>query len=52
MTGVVKPTEPQVPLAEDCMTHCFRTQWEELENIQILNEFFEQKRREKSNALL
>ena len=27
-------------------------QWEELENIQILNEFFEQKRREKSNALL
>lgn len=32
MTGVVKPTEPQVPLAEECMTHCFRTQWEELEN--------------------
>ena len=27
-------------------------QWEELENIQILNDFFEQKRREKSNALL
>ena len=27
-------------------------QWEELENIQILNEFFEKKRREKSNALL
>ena len=27
-------------------------QWEELENIQILNKFFEQKRREKSNALL
>lgn len=27
-------------------------QWEELENIQILNNFFEQKRREKSDALL
>ena len=27
-------------------------QWEELENIQILNNFFEQKRREKSDAIL
>ena len=27
-------------------------QWGELENIQILNNFFEQKRREKSNAIL
>lgn len=29
---VLKPTEPQVPLAREYMTHCFRTQLEKLEN--------------------